>query len=213
MQEPSTGSGSCNGVAIYEECDELDVNWLNAITMEFDSVIKKFLPGESFIPFDCANPASYDQLCRAIQAACEKDDQEECPPASDFTISPDGTTATYNGTETNVQMCYFDNDGNSPTGSGGICFVVPTGTTVSLSHANFNPFAIGGLEVFVNALGYSGTPPPVPGSTGANGSASGIVAGGWTLDGSCPGITLETTQSDGFGGTTQIISSGAFSYA
>ncbi len=70
MQEPATGSASCAGTAIYADCDVADTAHLNAMSMELITAIAKLL-GEEPVALDCANPATYDQLCRAILKAVQ----------------------------------------------------------------------------------------------------------------------------------------------
>ena len=141
---------------------------------------------------------------------------EVCPPASDFTISADRTTATYNGTETNVQMCYRDNFGNSGvagSASRGICFPITPGQTVSLSHDNYDPFVLGSMEVVTGGVSYAGTPPDVPGARPVRASETPPGFSFFVSDGTCPSITLLSTQSDGGSGTIEARSTGVFSYA
>ena len=70
MQEPSTATASCGGKKIYDECDNVDVDHLNSMSLEMETAIEKLL-GEDPIPLDCANSASYDQLCRAVLKAAD----------------------------------------------------------------------------------------------------------------------------------------------
>lgn len=68
VQAVSTGSASCNGTLILDECDLGDPDAYNSLQMEIITAVQK-LGGEGPVDFDCAVPSSYDQLCRAIQAA------------------------------------------------------------------------------------------------------------------------------------------------
>ena len=68
MQTPATGSALCAGTPIYDDCDKVDKNHINSMSMEFITAIAK-LGGEGPVDFDCTKPATYDQLCRGILKA------------------------------------------------------------------------------------------------------------------------------------------------
>lgn len=68
MQDPKTATGLCAGVPIYEPCDQIDVDSLNSIGLEIRTAVEKLL-GQDPVDLDCADSATYDQLCRGIQKA------------------------------------------------------------------------------------------------------------------------------------------------
>ena len=127
MQEPVTGSASCGGKAIYADCDKADPAHLNSMSMELMTAIEKLL-GEPLIPLDCANPASYDQLCRAILKAISNAGCEAAPATVGqlTTICDDlenhfVVTWLANGTPVRIPLSKFGEMEPGGGGGGGAC--------------------------------------------------------------------------------------------
>ena len=192
-----------------DPCDNVIVNAIRQLPCTQTPATAAQIDALKAMPEDSTVLVCIDGDVVAVPGDCFIDPVLPCPPASDFTISPDGATATYIGTEANVVFYYNDTFGNSSAGANGFCLAVSNGDVFTLSHANFDFTAPGSLEVGVNGTFYSGAPPNPPGSTAQTGFAEGFDAATLRLDGTCPGIQLVTTQA----GKGQCISTGVFNYA
>ena len=177
MQDPNTGSATCNGRSIYADCDPVDVDSLNSLHMEVGAAIKKLL-GEDPLPFECANPASYDQLCRAILKAIDDAGCEAATAsATQLTTICENLETHFvvtwlaNGTPVRIPLSKF---GEMDPGGGNDCppdpdtVVRPIGTTFVNAWGDFD---VGGT--------CTGVPQITPASQGWGGT--------WSITSSVPG--------------------------